>query len=95
MLELKYSKNILTDSLIRDIGHYTGKSIVVHDGELDTDSSMGYYCISKPMSFDRVHSHDFTELLCFIGGDPTDITYFGAVIEFTMDGQKIPSRHSR
>ena len=87
MPESKYDKNIFTDSLIRDIGHYTGKSIVAHDGELDTDCSLGYHCISKPMSFDRVHSHDFTELLCFIGGDPTDITDFEAEIEFTMGGE--------
>ena len=75
------------DGLIRDIDHYTGKSIVAHDGELDTDCSLGYHCISKPMSFDRPHSHDFTELLCFIGGDPTDITNLGAEIEFTMGGE--------
>jgi len=87
MPESKFGKNIFTDSLIRDIGHYTGKSIVAHDGELDTECSLGYHCISKPMSFDRVHSHDFTELLCFIGGDPTDITDFDAEIEFTMGGE--------
>jgi hypothetical protein len=84
----KYGKRILTKKLIREIAHYTGKSIVAHDGELDADCSMGYHCISKPMSFDRPHSHDFPEMLCFIGGNPQDITDFGAEIEFTLGGEK-------
>jgi hypothetical protein len=84
----KYGKRILTKKLIREISHYTGKSIVAHDGELDADCSLGYHCISKPMSFDFPHSHDFPEMLCFIGGDPRDITDFGAEIEFTLGGEK-------
>jgi len=84
----KYGQRILTKKLIREIAHYTGKSIVAHDGELDADCSMGYHCISKPMSFDRPHSHDFPEMLCFIGGNPRDITDFGAEIEFTLGGEK-------
>ncbi len=83
----KYGKRILTEKLIRDIPHYTGKSIVAHDGELDEDCSLGYHCISKPMSFDHPHSHDFPEMLCFIGGNPLDITDFGAEIEFTIGGE--------
>jgi hypothetical protein len=83
MAESKYGHIILT-GLIKDIPHYTGKSIVAHDGELDTECSMGYHCISKPMSFDRPHSHDFAEMLCFIGGNPEDITDLGAEIEMTL-----------
>ena len=84
----KYGKCVHTKKLIKDIGHYTGKSIVAHDGELDADCSMGYHCISKPMSFDHVHSHNFPEMLCFIGGEPPGITDFGAEIEFTLGGEK-------
>ena len=83
MAETKYGNLILT-GLIRDIPHYTGKSVVAHDGELNADCSLGYHCISQPMSFDHPHSHDFTEFLCFIGGDPQDITDFGAEIEMTL-----------
>ena len=84
----KYGKRILTKKLIREIGHYTGKSIVAHDGELDADCSLGYHCISKPMSFDFPHSHDFPEMLCFIGSNPLDISDLGAEIEFTLGGEK-------
>jgi hypothetical protein len=83
----KYGKYIKRE-LIKDIPHYTGKSIVAHDGELDTDCSLGYHCISKPMSFDRPHSHDFPEMLGFIGGDPLDITDFGAEIEITLGEER-------
>lgn len=84
----RYSKLILTNELIREIPYYTGKSIVAHDGELDADCSMAYHCISKPISFDDPHSHDFHELLCFIGGDPANILDLGAEIELYLGGEK-------
>ncbi|MFC1838825.1 hypothetical protein ACFL1N_04535 [Thermodesulfobacteriota bacterium] len=82
----KYGKHIKSGILITDVEHYTGKSIVAHKGELDAECSLGYHCISKPMSFDIPHSHNFHEMLCFIGGNPEDITGLGAEIEFTMGG---------
>lgn len=88
MAEKKYAKCILTKELIRKIPYYGGKSMVAHDGELNADCSIGYHCISKPMSFDEPHAHDFHETLCFIGGDPENITDLGADIEFTLDGEK-------
>ncbi|OGO20783.1 MAG: hypothetical protein A2Z15_01965 [Chloroflexi bacterium RBG_16_50_11] len=84
----QYGKCVHTKELIRKIPYYGGKSIVAHDGELDADCSIGYHCIAKPMSFDHVHSHKFPEMLCFIGGNPLDITDFGAEIEFTLGGEK-------
>jgi hypothetical protein len=87
MVATKYGQYIKRD-LIRDISHYTGKSIVAHDGELDNECSMGYHCITKPMSFDHPHAHDFAEMLCFIGGDPLDITDFGAEIEITLGDER-------
>jgi hypothetical protein len=85
----EYEKCIIT-SLIKEIPHYTGKSIVAHTGELNADCSLGYHCISKPISFDEPHSHRFHEILCFIGGDPTDISEFGADIEVTLGDKKYP-----
>lgn len=89
MTASKYGTCIKT-AFLRDMppDHYTGRSIVAHDGELDTDCSLGYHCITRPIAFDRPHAHDFVEMLGFIGGDPTDITDFGAEIEFTIGGEK-------
>jgi mannose-6-phosphate isomerase-like protein (cupin superfamily) len=84
----KYGKCIHTQDLIRRISHYTGSSLLAHDGELDADCSIGYHCVSKPMSFDFAHAHKFPEMLCFIGGRAEDITDFGAEIEFTLGGEK-------
>ncbi len=84
----KYGQCIHTGDLIKKIPYYGGKSIVAHDGELDADCSIGYHCIAKPMSFDFPHAHKFPEMLCFIGGNPEDITDFGAEIEFTLGGEK-------
>jgi hypothetical protein len=88
MSKKKYAKHVLTKKLIREIPYYTGKSIVAHDGELNADCSIGYHCISRAMSFDDPHSHDFEEMLCFIGGDPTNILDLGAEIEFTLGCEK-------
>jgi hypothetical protein len=84
----KYGKYVLTTELYQKIGHYTGTSLVARDGKLQGDVSMCYHCLAKPISFDMTHSHDFEETLCFIGGNPLDITDFEAVIEYTIDGEK-------
>jgi hypothetical protein len=88
MPESKYGKCIKTTALFKEISYYTGKSIVAHNGELDADCSIGYHHISKPMSFDDPHSHDFPEMLCFIGSDSQDVTDTGAEIEVTLGGEK-------
>jgi len=84
----KYGKCIHTKELMKKIPYYGGESIVAHNGELDTDCSIGYHCIAKPMSFDHIHAHNFPEMLCFIGGRAEDINDFGAEIEFTIGGEK-------
>ena len=87
-VDTKYGKYVLTTELYKKIEHYTGTSLVARDGKLQGDVSMCYHCLAKPISFDMTHSHDFEETLCFIGGNPLDITDFDAVIEYTIDGEK-------
>jgi hypothetical protein len=84
----KYGKYVLTTQLYHKIAHYTGTSLVARDGKLQGNVSMCYHCLTKPMVFDKPHSHDFEETLCFIGGNPLDITDFDAVIEYTINGEK-------
>src|SRR4030042_3970938 len=83
MARTKYGKHFIK-APIKDISYYTGHSIVAHDGELNADCSIGYHCITKPISFDKPHAHDFPELLGFIGGNSLDITDFGAEIEVCL-----------
>ena len=84
----KYGKYVLTTELYHKIAHYTGTSLVARDGKLQGNLSMCYHCLAKPISFDKPHSHDFEETLCFIGGNPLDITDFTAVVEYTIGDEK-------
>jgi hypothetical protein len=79
----KYSKYIVTD-LFKKIEYYAGSSFVAHNGELGGTLTMAYHCMTKPKLFDMTHAHDFQEVLCFIGGDPLDITDFGAEVEVQL-----------
>jgi hypothetical protein len=83
----KYGKCFHSKDINVRVPYYGGPSIVAHKGELDTDCSIGYHCISKDVSFDEPHSHPFPELLCFFGGDPENINDFGAVVDFTIGGE--------
>ncbi len=87
----KYGKYFHNKGLFLDIDHYDGTSLVAGKKDLGVDCSIGYHCLVKPQAKafnEAVHTHDFDELLAFIGGNPLDIKDFGAEIEFTMDGEK-------
>ena len=83
----KYGKCFHSKDISVRIPYYGGPSLVAHKGELDADCSLGYHCIAKDMSFDEPHSHPFAEMLCFIGGDPENISELGADVEFTLGGE--------
>ena len=81
----KYGKYIISKDIYRKIpAEYAGTSLVSHNGELKVDVSMGYHCVTKPILFSETHTHNNEEILCFIGGNPSDITDFGAEIEMSM-----------
>ncbi len=84
----KYGRYVHTTDIHRKIAHYTGTSIVAREGQLEGNVSFTYHCLAKPINFDKPHTHDFEETLCFIGGNPLDITDFKAVVEYTIDGEK-------
>jgi hypothetical protein len=81
----KYGKYIISKELYKVIPEeYAGTSLVAHNGELKADVSMGYHCVTKPILFKETHSHNNAEILCFIGGNPQDITDFGAEVEMSL-----------
>jgi hypothetical protein len=54
-------------------------------------SELTSMCISEPLLMDAApHSHDYDQLLCFIGGNPQNIFDFGAEVEITLgeEGEK-------
>ena len=81
----KYGKYIISKEIYKAIPkEYAGTSLVSHNGELKADVSMGYHCVTKPIVFSETHSHNNAEILCFIGGNPLDITDFGAEVEMSL-----------
>jgi mannose-6-phosphate isomerase-like protein (cupin superfamily) len=85
----KYGKYIISKDIYRVIPEeYAGTSLVSHKGELKADVSIGYHCVVKPILFSETHTHANEEILCFIGGNPRDITDFGAEIEMTMGAER-------
>jgi hypothetical protein len=85
----KYGKYVISKDIYRVIPEeYTGTSLLSHNGELKADVSMGYHCVTKPISFKETHTHNNPEILCFIGGNPRDITDFGAEVEMALGPEK-------
>jgi hypothetical protein len=82
----KYGKYIISD-IIRRIPEYGGTSLLSHEGELKADVSLGYHPVTKPILFGDTHSHSNAELLCFIGGNPLDITDLGAEIDMSLGAE--------
>ena len=63
----------------------TGTSVFAHNDEYGSGTTLGYHCIAAPgYMVERTHSHDNHELLCFFGGDPTNINDFGAEISICL-----------
>ena len=81
----KYGKYIISKEISKIVPEgYTGTSLYSHNGELKADVSMGYHCVTKPILFSKTHTHNNAEILCFIGGNPRDITDFGAEVEMSL-----------
>ncbi len=85
----KYGKYVISKDIYKVIpAEYAGTSLVSHNGELKADVSMGYHCVTKPILFNETHTHNNEEILCFIGGNPRDITDFGAEVEMTLGAER-------
>ena len=82
----KYGKYIISD-ITKKIPEYGGTSLLSHSGELKADVSIGYHPVTKPVLFGDTHSHNNAELLCFIGGNPLDITDLGAEIDISLGAE--------
>ena len=64
----QYGKYIISKDIYKVIANeYTGTSLVAHNGELKAEVSMGYHCVTKPITFSGTHSHNNAEILFFRG----------------------------
>ena len=62
----------------------TGLSIWAHHDEYKNGTTLGYHCINDYYEANMTHSHDFHELLCFIGGNPENINDLGAEVHICL-----------
>jgi len=62
----------------------TGTSIWAHHNEYRNGTTLGYHCINTNYEALMTHSHNFHELLCFIGGNPENINDLGAEISICL-----------
>ncbi len=81
----KYWRNVIRGPFYKDAEPgYTGTSIFAHHDEYHNGTTLGYHCINTNYEVPFAHSHDFHELLCFIGGNPEDINDLGAEISICL-----------
>ena len=55
-----------------------------HFGGLFQNYWLRWNCITKPESMAEPHTHEFDEIFHFFGADPSDISDFQAVVDFTI-----------
>jgi hypothetical protein len=86
MAAKKYQKNVMSKELYFKFPRgYVGTSLLSHKGELNPNVCFGYHCIDNTeYKHPEPHTHDFDELLGFVGGNPLDITDFGAEVRFCL-----------
>ena len=85
MEQKKYWRQIFRGPFYKDAEPgYSGTSIFAHHNEYKNGTTLGYHCITDNYEVPFTHSHDFHELLCFIGGNPLDINDLGAEISICL-----------
>ncbi len=62
----------------------TGIEISAHANEYGNGTTLGYHCINDYYEAPITHSHDFHELICFLGGNPENIDDLGAEISICL-----------
>ncbi|MBN2238304.1 MAG: hypothetical protein JW712_00900 [Dehalococcoidales bacterium] len=88
MTESKYSKyvnkNWITWSVFKEVP--CPQFLVSGHQHLDDyPFSMGWSLLTEPFTMiPKSHSHDYDQLICFVGGNNKDIREFGAVVEFGL-----------
>lgn len=89
MEKKKYWRNVIRGPFYKETEPgMTGTSIFAHHDEYKSGTTLGYHCINTNYEMPVSHSHDFHELLCFIGGDPENIDYLGAEISICLGDEQ-------
>jgi hypothetical protein len=81
----KYWMNIVRGPFFIDYEPgWAGTSIWAHHDEYKSGTTLGYHCITSTYDVRYTHAHNFHELLCFLSGDPENITELGAEVSICL-----------
>jgi len=96
----KYGKYFISEPRVENVAYHPLEGVkgVTFPDEIFLDKSIVESCpvvvdigwrfeVPDPDPVEWEHSHDFDEVLCFIGTNPDDPRDLGAEIEFHMDGE--------
>ncbi len=85
MEKKKYWRNVIRGPFYKETEPgMAGLSLFAHHNEYHNGTTLGYHCINDYYEVPASHSHDFHELLCFIGGNPENIDDLGAEISICL-----------
>lgn len=91
MSKRKYSQYILPAPIMMvppedgaNTAGYKYLSVFAHKGELKTNHTLGFHYMTEPYEDVYPHTHNGSEILCFVGGDPKNIRDFDAEIEIAL-----------
>lgn len=88
----KYGHYIVKGPITKSMFRQVKAPQFLVSGEKDcnnSDFSLGWSFITEPfLMVDDSHTHDFDQIVCFLGGDPSDITGFDAEVELFLGEEK-------
>ena len=91
MSEKKYSGHILPAPIMMvppedgaNTAGYRHLSIFAHKGELKANHTLGFHYMTEAYEDVYPHTHKGSEVLCFVGGNPENISDFDAEIEIAL-----------
>lgn len=87
MSETKYGKHVIREPFYKATEDFNSATIFKHTGNDNSGAIFEYHCINKlSWSIDESRTHDTHELLCFLGGNPKNITDLGAEVRIHLGG---------
>ena len=85
MEKKKYWRQVIRGPFYKELEPgMAGTSIWAHHNEYKNGTTLGYHCITSNYQALMTHSHDFHELLCFLGGNPENINDLGAEVRICL-----------
>jgi hypothetical protein len=85
MPETKYGEHVIREPFYKATEDFNGATIFKHTGGDNSGAIFEYHCINKPgWSIDEIRTRDTHELLCFLGGNPKNITDLGAEVRIHL-----------